>query len=115
MNNANRVVHGPDRPFDAARAQDGPIEYASGSFGAFIPGAINGIVLDHSHYLSPRQWGPVVNGRDVFADGVEHAYRAVGMQVDHIDDYTTHHMMGGEIHCGSNAVRDVTKRWWERA
>jgi protein-arginine deiminase len=107
-------TYAPDRPFDAATAQDDPIEYGKGSFGAYLPGAVNGIVVDRTHYLAPKQWGPVVNGRDVFADAVERAYRKVGMQVGHIDDYTTHHTGGGEIHCGSNAVRAVTKPWWTK-
>lgn len=108
-------TYAPDRPFDAATAQDDPIEYGNGSFGAYLPGAVNGIVVDRTHHLAPKQWGPVVNGRDVFADAVERAYRKVGMQVGHIDDYTSHHTGGGEIHCGSNAVRAVTKPWWTKA
>jgi protein-arginine deiminase len=107
-------TYAPDRPFDAATAQDDPIEYGEGSFAAYLPGAVNGIVVDRTHYLAPKQWGPVVNGRDVFADAVEHAYHKVGMQAGHIDDYNSHHTGGGEIHCGSNAVRAVTKPWWTK-
>jgi protein-arginine deiminase len=107
-------TYAPDRPFDAATAMDSPIEYAQGSFGAYVPGAVNGIVVDRKHYLAPRQWGPVVDSRDVLQDAVERAYRTAGMELGHIDDYTTHHVMGGEIHCGTNAVRAVTKPWWTK-
>lgn len=108
-------TYAPDRPFDAATAQDSPIEYAQGSFGAYVPGAVNGIVVDRKHYLAPRQWGPVADGRDVLQDAVERAYRTAGMEVGHIDDYTSHHIGGGEIHCGTNAVRAVTTPWWAKA
>ncbi len=81
---------------------------------AYRPDAINGIVLDRRRYLAPLQWGPVVGGRNVFQGEIERAYREVGMEVDHIDDYTIHHSMGGEIHCGTNAVRMVAEPWWRK-
>ncbi|WP_169813914.1 protein-arginine deiminase family protein [Actinomadura kijaniata] len=105
------------RPGKVPPDQDAPVTGAlkpQGSFVAYLPDAVNGIVLDRRRYLAPRQWGPVVGGRDVFQDAIERAYRKVGMEVDHIDDYTTHHSMGGEIHCGTNAVRTVTKPWWRK-
>ncbi len=34
------------------------------------------------------------------------------MTVTFIDDYRTHHVFGGEIHCGTNAVRTIDDEWW---
>ena len=80
--------------------------------GAFSPSAINGIIIG-SQYLSPKPWGPVVDGVDVLAEAVEAAYARAGMNVTFIDDYMSHHMNGGEIHCGSNTLRQTDIEWWE--
>ncbi|KAI9366993.1 hypothetical protein BJX61DRAFT_552148 [Aspergillus egyptiacus] len=79
---------------------------------AFYPASINGIVLGHS-YLSPKPWGPVVNGTDVLAQAVEAAYARAGMSVGYMDDYLSHHVGAGEIHCGSNTLRQTDLVWWE--
>ncbi|KAH6874075.1 hypothetical protein B0T10DRAFT_588293 [Thelonectria olida] len=79
---------------------------------SFTPGAVNGIVIGHQ-YLSPKQWGPVVNGVDVFAEKVVAAYAKAGMNVTFIDDYLSHHLSSGEVHCGSNTLRQTDIAWWE--
>lgn len=80
--------------------------------GAFIPGSINGLLLAPDRVLAPRPWGPVVGGKDVFADAVTTAYRSAGMQVRYIDDWHTYHTGGGEVHCGTNTLRTATTPWW---
>lgn len=79
---------------------------------AYYPAAINGIVVG-KHYLSPKPWGPVVNGTDVLSRAVEKAYSRAGMSVGYVDDYLSHHVGGGEIHCGSNTLRQTDQVWWE--
>ncbi|KAK4236606.1 hypothetical protein C8A03DRAFT_45409 [Achaetomium macrosporum] len=79
---------------------------------AMVPQALNGLVLGNGKYVAPKQWGPVVQGRDIFADAVEKVYAKVGMQVKWVDDYMTHHVRGGEVHCGTNALREMGA-WWE--
>ncbi|KAL2808605.1 hypothetical protein BJX63DRAFT_424483 [Aspergillus granulosus] len=79
---------------------------------AFYPASINGIVIGN-RYLSPNPWGPVVNGTDVLARAVEGAYTRAGMTVGWIDDYLSHHVGAGEIHCGSNTLRQTDLVWWE--
>lgn len=78
-----------------------------------LPQAINGLVLGEGKYVAPRQWGPVVAGRDVFGDAVEEVYGRVGMEVRWVDDYMSHHVRGGEVHCGTNVAREVLGGWWE--
>jgi protein-arginine deiminase len=33
------------------------------------------------------------------------------MSVAFIDDYMSHHVRGGEVHCGTNTLREMEK-WW---
>ncbi|KAK7419299.1 hypothetical protein QQX98_003451 [Neonectria punicea] len=88
-----------------------PVREGEMQLGAFSPAAVNGIVIGN-HYLCPKPWGLVIDGVDVFEAAVEAAYARAGMNVTFIDDYLSHHMNGGEIHCGSNTLRQMDKVWW---
>ncbi|QLI71575.1 Protein-arginine deiminase type-2 [Metarhizium brunneum] len=79
---------------------------------AFYPGAVNGIVLGKGKYLSANVWGPVIDGKDILKEAVNAAYAKANMTVDYIDDWFSHHEGVGEIHCGSNAIRDTDFPWW---
>ncbi|MFC3573197.1 protein-arginine deiminase domain-containing protein [Streptomyces yaanensis] len=81
---------------------------------AYIPGAVNGVVLGKDRYLAPKQWGPVIDGKDIFTEAVDAAYGKAGMQVSYIDDYETYHYGRGEVHCGTNTLRDTSAPWWKR-
>ncbi|KAJ0419756.1 hypothetical protein BJY00DRAFT_313678 [Aspergillus carlsbadensis] len=80
--------------------------------GAFIPGPINGVVVG-KHYISPNPFGPVVGGVDVFAAAVREVYGRAGMNVSFVDDYFSHHLSNGEVHCGSNTLRQTDLVWWQ--
>ncbi|KAK4447955.1 hypothetical protein QBC34DRAFT_302116 [Podospora aff. communis PSN243] len=75
-----------------------------------FPNAVNGLVLGRK-YVAPKQWGQVVDGRDVLANAVEEVYARVNMSVVFVDDYMSHHVRGGEVHCGTNTFREAG-RWW---
>jgi protein-arginine deiminase len=80
---------------------------------AFVRAAVNGVVLGPDHYLSTKQdGGPVVGGRDIFAEAVSAAYGRAGMKVTYIDGSMFH---GGEVHCGTNMLRDAAVPWWRPA
>ncbi|WP_419184071.1 protein-arginine deiminase domain-containing protein [Streptomyces caniscabiei] len=79
---------------------------------AYVPGAVNGIMLDRKHYLAPRQWGPVVGGNDIFTQAVTAAYAGAGLKVSYLDGWSTYHLNMGEIHCATNTLRDVSAAWW---
>ncbi|MER6917229.1 protein-arginine deiminase domain-containing protein [Streptomyces sp. NPDC000594] len=79
---------------------------------AYIPGAVNGVVLSDKDYLSAKQWGPVIGGVDVFGEAVSAAYARAGMRTVYLDDYNSYHFGGGEVHCGTNTLRDTSARWW---
>lgn len=79
---------------------------------AYYPGMINGIVLSDKDYLSPKPWGPLVDGKDVFEQAAVSVYAKAGLDVTFMDDWNTHHNWGGEIHCGTNTVRQTDQPWW---
>ncbi|MGN9763346.1 protein-arginine deiminase domain-containing protein [Streptomyces sp. SD31] len=81
---------------------------------AYVPGAVNGILLSRDRYLAPRQWGPVIGGKDIFTEAVTAAYTRAGMKVSYVDDWYTYHLGMGEIHCGTNTLRDASAAWWKR-
>ncbi|MFF4606828.1 protein-arginine deiminase domain-containing protein [Streptomyces sp. NPDC001339] len=89
----------------AARAQNRPVI-------ASYPGAVNGVVLSPTTYLAPKQWGPVVDGKDLLAEAVTGAYAKAGMRVRYLDDWRTHHVLGGDVHCGTNMIRAPAPPWW---
>ncbi|MGI5427295.1 protein-arginine deiminase domain-containing protein [Streptomyces sp. CA-179760] len=81
---------------------------------AYVPGAVNGVLLGRDRYLAPRQWGPVIAGKDIFTEAVDAAYTKVGMKVSYIDDWYTYHLGMGEVHCGTNTLRDASAAWWRQ-
>ncbi|MFD8150628.1 protein-arginine deiminase domain-containing protein [Streptomyces sp. NPDC059720] len=81
---------------------------------AYVPGAVNGVLLARDRYLAPRQWGPVIGGKDVFTEAVTAVYRRAGLKVSYIDDWYTYHLGMGEVHCGTNTLRDTSAAWWMR-
>ncbi|MEV6400737.1 protein-arginine deiminase domain-containing protein [Streptomyces sp. NPDC051907] len=81
---------------------------------AYVPGAVNGVVLGRDRYLAPKQWGPVIGGKDVFTAAVNAAYTRAGMKVSYLDDWYTYHLGQGEVHCGTNTLRDASGAWWKK-
>jgi len=89
----------------SARAQNRPVI-------AYCPGAVNGVELSPKTYLAPKQWGPVVDGKDILAAAVTKAYAKTGMRVRYLDDWRTHHVAAGEVHCGTKTIRAADTAWW---
>ncbi|KAF8473200.1 hypothetical protein BDZ91DRAFT_616571, partial [Kalaharituber pfeilii] len=79
--------------------------------GPVLPSAVNGLLLTDTKVVAPRQWGPVIEGKDIFEEAIENEYRKLGIQVAFVDDWTTHHEGGGDVHCGTNSFREGGK-WW---
>ncbi|KAJ6436959.1 putative peptidylarginine deiminase [Purpureocillium lavendulum] len=79
---------------------------------AFYPETINGIVLSNSQYVAPNPWGPIIDGKDIIAEAVSAAYAKINYNVSYMDDWFSHHTGDGEVHCGSNAIRDAFAQWW---
>lgn len=79
---------------------------------SYFPQTINGLVLG-SDYLTAKPWGPNINGTDILEEATKEAYARVNMTVWFIDDYMSHHVRGGEVHCGTNTLRDTNVEWWK--
>jgi protein-arginine deiminase len=80
---------------------------------ALYPDIVNGVVLSDHQYLSADPWGPIVNGEDVIKNAASEVYDKLGYNVTYIDDWESHHILGGEVHCGSNSIRQVGDGWWK--
>ncbi|GKU16439.1 unnamed protein product, partial [Fusarium langsethiae] len=81
--------------------------------GAFFPGAVNNLVLTgYNTCVAPNPWGPVVKGKDIIGETIRAKYAKIGQMIKFIDDWNTHHNFGGEVHCGTNSIRDMSARWW---
>jgi protein-arginine deiminase len=72
-----------------------------------IPNAVNGVSLNNGVYLTPKQYGPLVNGRDVFEQAVTDVLRNAGLRPSVVDDFLALHLEAGELHCGTNTYRKV--------
>lgn len=79
---------------------------------ALYPETINGVVYPQGQYMAPNPWGPIIGGKDIFAEAVTKAYAQVGFNVTFMDDWFDHHILHGETHCGSNVARDASQKWW---
>lgn len=79
---------------------------------SFFPQSINGLVLG-SEYVTPKPWGPLVDGKDILEEAVVEVYGRANMSVKFVDDFMSHHVRGGEVHCGTNTLRQTDVAWWE--
>ncbi|RDA85074.1 hypothetical protein CP532_3099 [Ophiocordyceps camponoti-leonardi (nom. inval.)] len=78
---------------------------------ALYPEAVNGIVVG-KRYVCPKVFGPVVDGEDVLAKAVEKAYARAGIELFYVDDFQSHHLDTGDVHCGTNTMRQTDMVWW---
>ena len=72
---------------------------------AETPNVINGLVVNDGRYVAPKPYGPLVNGRDLFADATTAALGRIGQRVTFVDDLISAHVSEGEIHCSTNTFR----------
>ncbi|MFD5855569.1 protein-arginine deiminase domain-containing protein [Streptomyces chartreusis] len=105
--------HGQQRWLSRGGNDSAAAARATVATSAYVPGAVNGILLSRDRYLAPRQWGPVIGGKDIFTQAVTAAYVKAGMKVSYIDDWYTYHLGMGEVHCGTNTLRDASAAWWK--
>ncbi|KAG8412697.1 hypothetical protein J3458_013138 [Metarhizium acridum] len=103
-----------DQPAKAtAKSLKGRQEQRHDQAVALYPGTINSVVLNEKQILAPNPWGPMIEGQDVFAAAVRAAYQKANYTIIYMDDWFTHHEKVGEVHCGSNAIRELSAvKWW---
>jgi protein-arginine deiminase len=83
---------------------------------AYTPGIPNGLSLTAREFAAPSPYGPVVGGHDLFRQATESVLAEQGVHVRWVADLSWAHLLGGEVHCATNALRDTrsTARWWTR-
>ena len=80
---------------------------------AYQPGTVNMTYVGPKTVAAPRPHGPKINGVDIFEDQMVKALAPYGISVKFVEDWDLYHRLLGEVHCGSNADRAVTTKWWE--
>lgn len=89
-------------------------EELSGYSVAYQPGTVNGLLLDSKTFAPPKPHGPSIEGKDPFEEQVTKALDAVGITTVFVEDWDLYHRLLGEVHCGSNAARQIPEvKWWE--
>jgi len=80
---------------------------------AYSPDMVNLTVLN-GHLLIPKPFGPNDAGTDVFEQYMQDALSGLGVTLHPIDDWDDYHVLYGEIHCGTNVLREPWDTpWWE--
>jgi len=67
---------------------------------------VNGLVIDE-HFISPKPFGPVVDGVDILEESCRKALQEAGVVVHFLDAFEAYSRNAGEIHCGTNAIRQA--------
>lgn len=87
--------------------------YSQGS-AAFQPGMVNGIYIAPGHFVAPDPHGPDIAGVDIFKKVMEDRVAPMGVTVHWAEDWDLYHRNLGEVHCGTNATRQIPDaKWWE--
>ncbi|MEW2530156.1 protein-arginine deiminase family protein [Streptomyces sp. NPDC047071] len=74
---------------------------------AFSPALANGLSLTARDYAAPAPHGPRVGGRDLFRDAAARALTANGVRVRWVENFSWAHLSLGEVHCATNALREI--------
>lgn len=87
--------------------------YTQGSI-AYQPGMVNGLYMAPEHFVAPDPHGPEIAGKDMFKKVMEDRFVPYGVTVHWAEDWDLYHRAMGEIHCGTNATRQIPDtKWWE--
>uniref|UniRef100_A0A7N8XQQ4 Protein-arginine deiminase n=1 Tax=Mastacembelus armatus TaxID=205130 RepID=A0A7N8XQQ4_9TELE len=79
---------------------------------AFYPDMVNMIVLGKNLGI-PKPFGPKVNGCCALEAEMCSLMEGLGLRCTFIDDFASYHKLLGEVHCGSNVLREPFDfRWW---
>lgn len=81
--------------------------------GAAIPNAVNSLIVN-GHVFAPDPRGPRHEAKDLFAEAIRTAMSGCDVQVSFVDVWDAYHSRGGELHCGTNAIRRLRDpAWWK--
>jgi protein-arginine deiminase len=88
------------------------IDMSYGAGLAYQPGTVNLLHVD-GKVVIPDPFGPVIQGSDPFKQDLMNRLGALGLEVHFADDWDTFHEGDGEVHCGTNVIRNLQLAWWE--
>ena len=74
--------------------------------GSLWPNIVNGLVVGN-RLICPKPFGPVIAGEDVIESEFRAKVEGTGVKLHFLDDYEAYSRKAGEIHCGTNAVREL--------
>ena len=78
---------------------------------AYFPDMVNHLVLGEWS-LVPKPYGPVIDDEDQFEKAFCDAVPK--RKVKFIEDWYSYHELWGEVHCGTNCLREPPGfYWWE--
>lgn len=61
----------------------------------------------------PKPFGPQVKGKCALETEMCSLMEPLGLHCTFIDDFAPYHKLLGEVHCGSNVLREPsTFKWW---
>ncbi len=75
-----------------------------GRYGAETVNMVNSLLLGDV-LIVPDPHGPFVDGKDVLLEAVKGRLEPLGLKVWAVDNFYPYHRFGGEVHCGTNAMR----------
>ncbi|KAI5628499.1 protein-arginine deiminase type-2 isoform X1 [Silurus asotus] len=79
---------------------------------AFYPDMVNMIVLGKDLGI-PKPFGPQVDGKCALETEVRSLLEPLGLNCSFIDDFASYHKLLGEVHCGTNVLREPFPfKWW---
>ncbi|MFI6638765.1 protein-arginine deiminase family protein [Streptomyces sp. NPDC050504] len=80
---------------------------SKGGHVAFSPALANGLSLTAADFAAPAPHGPRLAGRDLFRTEAERRLAANGVRVHWVENFSWAHLGGGEVHCATNALREI--------
>ncbi|WP_164015670.1 protein-arginine deiminase family protein [Pyxidicoccus trucidator] len=86
----------------------------TGGMSALQPATLNLLAVSSTQVVAPEPHGPLIDGVDPFKAHLEAALAAYGIRVHWSDVWSPYHIGGGQVHCATNASREVPQvKWWE--
>jgi protein-arginine deiminase len=81
--------------------------------GAYMPGTVNLLYYNRVAIVA-RPYGPLSQERDIVEDDMTERLGTLGVTVRFAEQWDILHTAQGEVHCGTNALREIpARRWWE--
>ncbi len=68
------------------------------------------MLVINKHYNIPRPFWPIVGGVDLFEKVLSDKLTSIGFTVSFLYGWHEYHVNLGEVHCGTNTLRRLTRQ-----